>query len=223
MSFTDRLNQAKKTKKKGTLPPDAPSRTVDEDEEDETEEETAAAPKKRGRPKKVREEEEDDDRPAKKKRQRDDDDEDGEEEKPKTAREKIQAKARAVAEEEAEEEEEEIKKERKGKSRKPFHLFIDCIPTKTAGEEILAPTLFEDWIAPVIQDLNELAKEEKNLDSYLLLPFNEEKGNFQLAVGERALKDLPERMIVSSFTPGAREALGILKPYATNITQALRS
>jgi hypothetical protein len=97
-----------------------------------------------------------------------------------------------------------------------FTLYIDCIPTKDAE-----PTLFEDWLGPIVMNLNETVQAEKNLPDYRLLPYAEEKAMFALALSERA-GDLPPTMIVNSTSPGARDALGVLIPHASQVVRALR-
>ncbi len=100
-----------------------------------------------------------------------------------------------------------------------FILYIDCIPTKDNTD--VEPTLFEDWIEPIVVSLNETASSAKNLAHYQLLPYGEEKSMFSMAVVD-SLSRLPSKMIVNSNSPGARDALGVLIPHATTVVQRLR-
>ncbi len=217
-SFADRLKAKKEAlaaegkgkPSNGVLPSDAPSRetplkrkaaapieVVEAEEELEEEEEVvAAAPaKKRGRPAKA----------------------------------KVEVEA-----EEAELEEEEValpvKVKSKGaaasgtvaslKAKKPFTLYVDCIPVKGAGE--VEPTTFEDWLGPILRELNEYVQQQhKDITDYRLLPFSEEKALFSEALKEKAAT-LPPSMILSSGTPGAKDAQLFLTAHATQVVRALR-
>jgi RecB family exonuclease len=114
----------------------------------------------------------------------------------------------------------------KGSSKKKaattggFVLYIDCMPTKDTGSEI-EPTLFEDWFGTLTQEMNEQVLEEKNLPSYLLLPYSEEKALVALTV-QQAVDNLPPALVVTSGTPGAKDALGALVPHATSVIRAMR-
>lgn len=111
----------------------------------------------------------------------------------------------------------------KNKSRSAnggFVLYIDCLPTKdTSGES--EPILFEDWLSPMVEQLNETVRSEKNLPHYQLLPYAEEKALFALAMTER-IDDLPATMVLNSGAPGAKDALGVLIPHASRVVRALR-
>ena len=109
---------------------------------------------------------------------------------------------------------------KKNDSKKGFVLYIDCAPVKltSGGIEIV---LFEDWFGPLVIKMNDHVKENSGLPSYRLLNFSEEKAMIDAAVNE-AIPSLPELMVVSSSSPGAKDALGALIPHATDVIRAFR-
>ena len=116
------------------------------------------------------------------------------------------------------------KKTRKSKAKsnaktKEFTLYIDCAPTKRSGD--VEPTLFEDWYGPLMQQMNDYVQNEKNLPSYLLLPYSEEKAMVAVAVQD-SIDRLPSEMIMTTGTIGAKDALGFLIPHATTVVRAMR-
>lgn len=137
----------------------------------------------------------------------------------------IRAEATAKAEKAAKAKKAKAAKAKKTKTKKngttkAFVLYIDCMPKKDVGAEI-EPTLFEDWFNPLVMKMNEAVMDEKKLPSYLLLPYAEEKAMVQLAVQE-SIEDLPLAMVVTSGSPGARDALGALVPHATQVVVGTR-
>lgn len=112
-------------------------------------------------------------------------------------------------------------KSQEKKNGNGFTLYIDCIPTKDTENSGLEPTLFEDWITPIVLSMNEIVLKEKNLPHYQLLPYAEEKAMFSIAVNESAER-LPPMMVLNSGTPGAKDALGVLIPHASKVVRALR-
>lgn len=105
------------------------------------------------------------------------------------------------------------------RTKKGLVLYIDCMPVKSTSD--VEPTLFEDWFNPLVMKMNEHVQNESGLPSYRLLGFSEEKAMIDAAVTE-AVPHLPEVMIVSSGTPGAKDALGTLIPHAIEVIRAIR-
>lgn len=109
---------------------------------------------------------------------------------------------------------------RKRKSTKRgLTIYIDCAPAKGEHQDY---TLFEDWIGPVLQSLNEAAQEHGNVPDYRMLGFGESKAAFGQAIAEKIeAGNLPGALVVSSdFT--SKEALAHLIPLATDVVRALR-
>jgi hypothetical protein len=98
-----------------------------------------------------------------------------------------------------------------------FTLYINCAPVKDNSAEF-SPTLFEDWLSPIVMELNETVS-EKGLSDYRHLPYAEEKALFAVAVNE-SLKEMPPQMIVNSGTPGAKDALAVLIPHASLVVRS---
>ena len=101
-------------------------------------------------------------------------------------------------------------------AKKPPHgltIYVDCIPTK--GEKPY--TLFEDWFRP----LAEVCAEVHGLADYRMMDFGKWKGPIALLVKE-SVDQVPPVLLVSSFSPGAHEAIDVLTPYADRIVRAIR-
>ncbi len=99
-----------------------------------------------------------------------------------------------------------------------FTLYIDCMPTKNGDVE---PTLFEDWLNPIVIALNETVQEKEGVSDYRLLQYHQPKVAFTIAING-AVDKLPSAMVVRSGTMGADEAVEILIPQATQVVRALR-
>ena len=111
---------------------------------------------------------------------------------------------------------------KKTPTREGLHLFIDCMQIKDLNNNTgLDPTLFEDWIGPIVENLNAETLEHKKLPDYRLLPYAEEKAAFATAITAR-IDNLPQYMIVNTGTPGAKDALGVLIPHAVEIVKGFR-
>ena len=216
-SFLSNLKKKAATGNNGVLSPDAPPRTTPKPEETDDEPEMTAAEKKAEKKKAAAE-------------------------KKKAAAEKKKAAAAKKAEKEAAkakntntEDETEAKLDEKPKAKtksktksktngtttRGFTLYIDCMPSKDVNGDGIEPTLFEDWFSPLVMAMNEEVAEHKKLPSYLLLPYSEEKAMVALAVAD-AVERLPPSMVVSSGTPGAKDALAGLIPHATKVVRATR-
>jgi hypothetical protein len=134
---------------------------------------------------------------------------------------KKEAEKEAAEKEAAEKEAAAPKEEKKNGKSKSFVIYIDCMPTKDVHADGVEPTLFEDWFAPLVMSMNEYVKEQKKLDSYLLLPYAEEKALVMMAVQD-AVARLPPALVINSGVPGAKDALGALVPHASLVVRALR-
>jgi len=97
-------------------------------------------------------------------------------------------------------------------------LYIGCMPLKNGDDE---PTLMEDWLGPIIMDLNEKVMKKAGVSDYRLLEFHQPKVAFTEAVTER-LGSLPSSMVVTTMSDSARMALEIIKPHATQVVCAVR-
>jgi len=104
---------------------------------------------------------------------------------------------------------------------KSFALYIDCMPTKDLDAE-MEPTLFEDWVQPLVMTLNEEAMKASNLPDYRLLPFSQEKVALSLAINEAITKSMPSAIVILSSSPTAKDALGVLIPHARQVVRGLR-
>lgn len=101
-----------------------------------------------------------------------------------------------------------------------FTLYVDCMPVKDTDDD-LEPTLFEDWVSPIIMKLNDQAKEEKNLPHFMLLSYGDQKAAFMVSVESNINGSMPKTMVLNSHTPWARDAMGILIPHASRVVRAL--
>lgn len=101
-----------------------------------------------------------------------------------------------------------------------FTLYVDCMPVKDVDDD-LEPTLFEDWVSPIIMKLNDQAKEEKNLPHFMLLSYGDQKAAFMTSVEANVNGSMPKTMVLNSHTPWARDAMGILIPHASRVVRAL--
>lgn len=101
-------------------------------------------------------------------------------------------------------------------------LYVDCLPVKgQSGDDI---TLFDDWIATTVFELNAWAEEEKRVPHYQLVGFAEEKAAVAMAVQDRIAKSgLPPAMHVSTANQLARDVLPMLVPHAELVVRAIRS
>lgn len=100
-------------------------------------------------------------------------------------------------------------------------IFVDCWPVKGYGG--IEPTLFDDWIGPVLFELNDWAEKEKKIPHYQLLSFSEEKAAVALAIQDRITKGcLPGVLAISTSSNLARDVLPMLLPHATQVVRALR-
>lgn len=98
-----------------------------------------------------------------------------------------------------------------------FYLYIDCMPIR--GNYVL----FEDWIQPVIDELNEQVRTEQSLPDYRLLKYGEEKAS--LAEGVRQYVEqvgYPEHLVCSTFSGSTKDVLPMLIPRAKQIIRGMR-
>ena len=137
--------------------------------------------------------------------------------RPKGSKTKAKAAETEVAEET--EEAEEKKTIKANPKSNGFVLYIDCMPSKDVND--VEPTLFEDWFSPLVYKMNEFALEERQVRSYLLLSFGEQKAVIEAAISE-VIDKLPPAMIITSGVLGAKEAQAALTPHATQVVRALR-
>jgi len=106
---------------------------------------------------------------------------------------------------------------RKGKHKRELTLYIGCSPTK--GEDQMF-TLIEDWIAPIIEDLNANVFESTQKQDYRLLGYAEEKVALTSAISARVAEgDMPSALVCMNSGIG-REVATILMPLATDIVSA---
>jgi hypothetical protein len=94
------------------------------------------------------------------------------------------------------------------------------MPVKDVGDDAEF-SLFEDWITPVVTQLNQEVQQGKGLPDYRLLPYSEEKAMFAAGLSA-VVSSLPSVMIVNTGTPGAKDALGVLIPHASRVIRAFR-
>lgn len=95
----------------------------------------------------------------------------------------------------------------------PLMLFIDCMPVKGMGANVI---LFEDWVGAIATDL----AKTKQVEDYRLLPFGTGKGELAIAIRNAPVPS--GIMIVNKMAPGADEALGVLIPKASIVVRGLK-
>ena len=110
-------------------------------------------------------------------------------------------------------------KPRKGKHKRDLTLYIGCFPSK--GEDH-GFTLIEDWVAPVLAELNATVLESTKKQDYRLLGYAEEKVALTEAVSSKVREgDLPRALVCMNSGIG-REIATILMPLATDIVSAVK-
>jgi len=120
---------------------------------------------------------------------------------------------------------EPVKKTRKKRTPKTetvqggFELYVDCVPVKRSGAED-QPVMFEDWVAPIIKELNE-SLNTQGIHNYLQLDYSNEKAAIITALNNH-VDDLPSTMVISSSMLAAKEAMNVLIPHAARVVRALR-
>jgi hypothetical protein len=95
-----------------------------------------------------------------------------------------------------------------------FTLYIDCYPVKGNGVPAI---LFDDWILPVIADINN----EVDVADYRLLGFVQEKLALQAGL-EKHLGNVPPVIVVSTASSVGKDALQTLIPHAKQVIRAMR-
>ena len=110
-------------------------------------------------------------------------------------------------------------KPRKGKHKREMTLYIGCFPSKGEDQSF---TLIEDWIAPVLKELNATVLESTKKQDYRLLGYAEEKVALTEAVSSKVRDgDLPHALVAMNSGIG-REIATILMPLATDIVSAVK-
>lgn len=100
-------------------------------------------------------------------------------------------------------------------SAEGFTLYIDCAPLTESY------TLFEAWLQPIINSINEASAEETGKTSLWLLSFGDQKAAITTAI-EAAMDTIPGDMVASSAGPYARDVLPLLIPHAARVVRGLR-
>lgn len=111
-------------------------------------------------------------------------------------------------------EEKKARKPRKAKAD-GLTLYLGCAPRKGGGEIIL----FEDFIAPVIAELNEYVQKEKNVSHYRFLDFSEEKALFSMAVAEKFANIGADLVVLNPGSAEWKDAMTAIIPHAVTIIQ----
>lgn len=240
-NFKDKL---KNKGYRGTLPPDAPSRTVDEEEIDDEEEAQAAPVKKKSFKDKIRAkaaevEAEEEEELAEEAEEEDDLLDEETEEIPQAAPKRrgrpVGSKNRPKGREapqngnghgkrptpvraapaEEEVEEEDGEGDTHGVAQGGPESFTLYIDCGPLKYDG-HPILFEDWFSPIKKELNRVVQEESKLPDYRLLAFSEEKAALYAAI-QKNIKNLPPAMVMSSTSQEAKDARAILTPYASQV------
>lgn len=102
-----------------------------------------------------------------------------------------------------------------------FEIYVDCMLIKATDINGTKPVMFEDWAAPIIQQINETVAAEKGCQSYLQLDYSSEKAALTMAFAA-AVGTVPPVLVISSSTLGAKEALNVLVPHARRVVRSLR-
>jgi hypothetical protein len=97
-------------------------------------------------------------------------------------------------------------------------IYVGCMPMRTDVE----PTLFEDWIAPVLEACDGLAQSVSAVESWYLLGFGPQKALLAAKVQEWVNKGLPPVMLVQNPSPLWTDVSTVLAPYATQIVRSFR-
>lgn len=111
------------------------------------------------------------------------------------------------------------KSTKKATATEGFELYVDCMPTKRVDADDM-PVMFEDFIAPIIANLNQ-SLEAQGIHSYLQLDYSNEKAAITQALANH-LDEVPPTMIIMSSTLGAKEALNVFIPHARRVVKGLR-
>ncbi len=95
-------------------------------------------------------------------------------------------------------------------------LYVDCMPVKPSNSDY---TLFEDWFMAIASEIAEAAE----IVDYRLLPYAEEKAALtQAIIAAHTSNNLPKVMVVNTGSMGAKDALTVLSPYASQIIRSMR-
>ena len=127
---------------------------------------------------------------------------------------------------EAKTEAEEKPKKKRGRPKKTatkkkaegMVIYVGCMPMRTDVE----PTLFEDWISPVLEACDAVAQEAENAPSWYALGFGAQKALLAAKVTEWAAKGLPPIMLVQNPSPLWTDVSTVLAPHATQIVRSFR-
>ena len=105
----------------------------------------------------------------------------------------------------------------KKKTADGFALFVDCMPMK-GGEPYI---MFEDWIAPIVEQLNSDCQDTMGKPNFWLLGFGEQKAAIATAISG-AVKSLDGNLVVMSSDTYARDVIPLLVPHAAMVVRSLR-
>lgn len=135
--------------------------------------------------------------------------------KAKAAKEEKAAKAKAAKEAKAAD-----KKTTKSKTKAKggFNLYIGCVPMK--GDD-LPYVLIEDWMAPILESLNENVSANTEHVHYRLLEFSEEGVALEAAVLDFIDENGLTGSLVCLDNGVSKKVATILVPLAANVTKAL--
>jgi hypothetical protein len=102
----------------------------------------------------------------------------------------------------------------KATKRKPFVIYVDCMPTKRDEPEHV---LLEEWLRPIVEKI----AETHGLPDYRFIDFGKWRGPLSVLIREQ-IPHLPAVLVMSSFSPAAHDVLDVLTPYATRIVKAFK-
>ena len=96
-------------------------------------------------------------------------------------------------------------------------VYLDCRPKKGMGD--VEPTLFEDWISPIIMEIDDAVESDSGTDKngYWELPYAEQKAALFSALKGRAL---PPAMVVNTSTLYWNDAATYILPNAVHVISA---
>ena len=129
-----------------------------------------------------------------------------------------QKKAAAKAEKAEKSEKAEPKKRKTKKAAEGLVIYIGCAPLRYDIE----PTLFEDWVAPILESMNDFCMETENKPNWYLLGFGPQKALLAAKVSEWIQKGLPPVILVQNPSPLWSDVSAVLVPHAAQVIRSYR-
>lgn len=96
-------------------------------------------------------------------------------------------------------------------------VYVNCCPVKGDKEY----ELFETWIQPVVDRLNEFVKSEFSIDEFRLLEYSKEKALFGKVLQEHLVENRPHALVVTMSSSFARDSLQILCVHADQVIRSM--